>query len=830
MCVKMAKSDNNIDSKQAAAKDNKFSKIACNFGSIGLGLGGLFWVLESAIHAFLFNESSFVQQLTAPTVNEIWMRLLVAFLLIGFGIFANIIVKRLSESERRMSEMLANVQLCTVMLDKDGTITYVNDFLLKMTGYEREEVIGGNWFDIFIPAELREEIRGVHKEVLSRNLKLVGHYTSELLTKSGERRLVAWSNTLFQYSSDGCIVGSTSLGEDITEKKEAQEHIQYLAKFPSENPNPVLRISSDGKILYGNDASLMLLNAWGCQRTDDLPELYYKMVEEALVSGKQSNIESHCPCGKTFLVVFAPVIDGGYVNIYGLDVTERKRAEEKLRQSREHYALAQEAANIGSWHWDLQTDKLYWSEQIEPMFGFERGKFRRTYEAFLECVHPDDLQFVINSVDSAVETDKKYDIEHRIIWPNGTIRWVSETGKIRHDENGKSVQMLGIVQDITERKQAEEKLLESEERFRLMMEQSSSVIEFYNIDGLQINVNRAYEELWDFPASRTINKFNVLESKEVEATGLMDYIKRAYAGQTVAVPEYEFDPSGETEAKGLGRKRWLSTRIYPLKDPNGNVKNVVITHDDISERRRAEEKEKQHQAELAHAARLSIMGQMASELAHEINQPLCAIMGRAESSLRMVKSIEPKNNDLADQIETIVRQTDRAAKIVSRIKHFAVKDTNVRSTVYVNEVVGEALDIIGYEIKKEGIKIDLDLDDPKPIQADPVQIEQVVLNLIQNGIEALQKTSQPKRKLTIGTRSLDGAVEVAVRDTGAGISEEDVENVFESFFTTKTRGLGIGLSISRSIIESHGGSLNFRENSTDGVTFYFTLPTNTKKL
>ena len=136
---------------------------------------------------------------------------------------------------------------------------------------------------------------------------------------------------------------------------------------------------------------------------------------------------------------------------------------------------------------------------------------------------------------------------------------------------------------------ANRQLTASEERFRLMMEQSSSVIEFYDLDGLQINVNKAYEQLWGFPASHTVNKFNVLKSKEVEETGLIDYVKKAYAGQAVTVPEYEFDSSGKTEGKGLGRKRWLSTRIYPLKDSNGNIKNIVITHDDITERKQAED-------------------------------------------------------------------------------------------------------------------------------------------------------------------------------------------------------------------------------------------------
>jgi len=140
------------------------------------------------------------------------------------------------------------------------------------------------------------------------------------------------------------------------------------------------------------------------------------------------------------------------------DITDRKRAEEKLKQSEARYAVAQRVANVGSWDWDIRTGDLYWSEQIEPLFGFARGEFRGTYEAFLECVHPDDRQHVVDSVNGCIEKGTDYAIEHRIIWPDGTVRWVSETGDVIRDDAGQAIRMLGIVQDITARKQAEEDL------------------------------------------------------------------------------------------------------------------------------------------------------------------------------------------------------------------------------------------------------------------------------------------------------------------------------------------------------------------------------------
>lgn len=176
------------------------------------------------------------------------------------------------------------------------------------------------------------------------------------------------------------------------------------------------------------------------------------------------------------------------------EITDRERAEEALRRGEERYALAQRAANIGSWDWDIDTGDLFWSDQIEPMFGFERGEFGATYEAFLECVHPEDRQRVMDRVNASVETAADYSIEHRIVWLDGTIRWVQETGDVFRDGDGRPIRMLGIVQDITDRRQAQEDLRESEEKFRTAAEQSPSMI-FVNVLGRVVYANPRCEEV-----------------------------------------------------------------------------------------------------------------------------------------------------------------------------------------------------------------------------------------------------------------------------------------------------------------------------------------------
>lgn len=274
-----------------------------------------------------------------------------------------------------------------------------------------------------------------------------------------------------------------------------------------------------------------------------------------------------------------------------VDITERVRAQEALRRSEERYATAQRVANIGSWDWDIRTGDLLWSDQIEPMFGFRCGEFGATYEAFLDCVHREDRAPVGDAVNACIEEGDEYAIDHRIVWPDGTVRWVSETGDVIRDENGEAVRMLGVVQDITERKQAEEEL----RKLSRAVEQSPSTVVITDTEGKIEYVNPKFTEITGYTAAEAVGENpRILKSGKQSLAFYEELWSRISAGQ---------EWRGEfVNRKKNGELYWELASISPVRNAEGEITHFIKVAEDISERVRAEN-QLQEAKEAAEAAR-----------------------------------------------------------------------------------------------------------------------------------------------------------------------------------------------------------------------------------
>jgi C4-dicarboxylate-specific signal transduction histidine kinase len=247
---------------------------------------------------------------------------------------------------------------------------------------------------------------------------------------------------------------------------------------------------------------------------------------------------------------------------------------------------------------------------------------------------------------------------------------------------------------------------------------------------------------------------------------------------------------------------------------------------EIAQRKRSEEALQAAQAQMARMARVSTMGELTSSIAHEINQPLAAVVTNGDASLRWLGNDPPNLAKTRESITGMIKEANRASEVIKRIRALAKKTPPQKAHLKVNEVIDEAIGLVGGQLARQGVVLRKELvPNLPPVIGDRVQVQQVILNLIANGIEAMEEVTGRPRELSIGAKSTDdGRVLISVSDCGTGIEPESADHLFEAFFTTKQEGMGLGLSISRTIVEGHQGRLWATPNTQGGATFQFTLP------
>ncbi|WP_245832041.1 PhnD/SsuA/transferrin family substrate-binding protein [Solemya velesiana gill symbiont] len=367
--------------------------------------------------------------------------------------------------------------------------------------------------------------------------------------------------------------------------------------------------------------------------------------------------------------------------------------------------------------------------------------------------------------------------------------------------------------------------LHLEQRHELILNSVADGIYGVDLQGNSTFVNRAMELITGWKAEELIgqNQHDILHHTHADGTPHPRHECPVYATYRDNVPRFVDD---DVFWKKDGTSFPVEYTSTPLRDEHEGVVGSVVVFRDISEQKLAEEEARQHQMDLAHVARLSTMGEMASGIAHEINQPLTAIATNAHACIRMLESGGEKNERIADAIERIGTQAERAGEIIRQLRQFVRKEQPQLTDVNLNELINEVVVLIKPEALKANVRIDLDLDeDIGSVRAQHIQIDQVILNLARNAIEAMMDTTDGDRILAIMTRKGGrNAVIVTVSDTGPGLSEEVKEQVFNPFVTTKPSGMGLGLSISQGIIDAHKGRLYVDSESGQGAVFRFMLP------
>ena len=373
-----------------------------------------------------------------------------------------------------------------------------------------------------------------------------------------------------------------------------------------------------------------------------------------------------------------------------------------------------------------------------------------------------------------------------------------------------------LSREIAERERAEEDVRRSEERLRLVIDALPAMVWSKLPDGSADFLNQRFQEYTGLSMGEGLGWGWMMNAFHPEDRTEEEWRAAFAAGQPF-----------EKEARlrrADGAYRWFLLRAAPLRDERGHVVKWYGTTTDIEDRRRVEEALLEAQDKLAHVTRTQAMGELAAAIAHEVNQPLTAIVTNANFSLRQLKGSTPNLEELRAAIAEIVNDGNRASAVISRIRGLLMKETPRMAQLDINEIIQGVIALLRNELTRNRVYLGTELAPNLPrVRGDPVQLQQVMINLIMNSVEAMRVSAERTRKIAINSAENADGVLVEVQDSGPGIDPELAHRIFEPFFTTKTEGIGMGLAISRSIIESHGGRLSL-VSASQSALFQFILP------
>lgn len=534
------------------------------------------------------------------------------------------------------------------------------------------------------------------------------------------------------------------------------------------------------------------------------------------------------------------------------------QANESLLRAEIYLAEAQRLSLTGSFGWNVLSGNIYWSQETFRIFDYDPA-IKPTVELILQRTHPEDKARVGQVIECASLQKNDFDFEHRLVMPDGVVKYVRVVGHLSTVGQLGDLEFVGAVTDITERKRAEQRLMAQHTVAKVVAEAA-------NLEEATPKILRAVCEslVWDLGALWSIDRqAGVLRCIEI------------WHKESVDVPEFEAASHETTFIPGIGLpgRVWFSREpayipdvvrdssflhapisgrevlhaafgfpillggevlgvmeffSHEIRQPDQELLNMMATLGSqigqFIERKRAEDALRHAQMELAHVTRVATLGEMTTSIAHEINQPLGAVVNSASACLRWLDA--HKLEEARRSASRVIAEGHRASEIISRIRALVKKAPLRMESLDVNETIREVIALAHSEVQRNGVALETQLSDDVPlILADRIQLQQVILNLMMNAIEAMSGSSVGPRALLVRSGT-DGSQQilVSVQDSGPGLDLNSLDHLFDAFYTTKPDGLGMGLAISRSLLEVHGGRLWATANVPHGAVFQFTLP------
>ncbi len=772
----------------------------------------------------------------------------------SFGMFTDITERKraeqaVRESEQRLRGILENISLAAVILDPQGNLVFCNEYFLRIAGYRREEVIDCNWFERFLPLDVRAVISPLYARMIQTG-EFPAHYENDILTRTGQRRTISWSNTVLR-DVEGCVTAVSSIGLDVTDRREAEETVvrerAFLRQVIDAAPGFICVKSEDGIFALANKA---IADAYGTTvenlegKTDADFNPNRQEVEQFLrddrevISSRQPKVIAEekitCADGRSqwLTTIKVPLLDrdGRCTRLLALatDITARKQAEEALRESEARYRLFFDSMLDG-----FALYEILYDEQKQPLDyrlldanpAFERligVKADAVIGKTVRQVLPDAGGFWIEAFGTVASKGEPFRSEYgsSVIGKHfEVLAFRTQTG-----------QLACVLQDISERRLAEEALAKSQERYRTIYDNSALGIFELTPEGKILSVNAAYARMYGFESPEQVLR----EIGDAGANTYVDPPRRAeivrQVVQNPGVGRFENRYRRRDGSEFIG-----SLTLQAIRDTEGSVLYLCGFVEDITERKQAEGERHRLDARMAEIQKLESLSVLAGGIAHDFNNLLAVIVGSASLAAAELKG----QSTVSESVQMIEAAARRATELTNQMLAYSGKGAFMIQPVSLSAMIGEMTHLLEATVSKKITLCYRMTSDLPPIEADITQMRQIVMNLVTNASEAV---GNDEGVITIATGLLHADrvllsqthldedlpegryVYLDVSDTGCGMTEDIRARIFDPFFSTKFVGRGLGLAAVLGIVRGHHGAIVVDSKPDKGTTVRVMLP------
>jgi PAS domain S-box-containing protein len=735
------------------------------------------------------------------------------------------------------------------LIDPFGTIIDANTAFATRIGNYSQEIPGVNAFALQSSALQIPEIAAGLREKSQEVLR-----TGNRLTFEEKQHGKTYRHTITpSCSRDGKITHLFVVVQDFIEKSVEHEEQKKFAIYKTVHdaiPCSIAIMDAKGCFIWLNQyASDLLtgktedeslgLDAFENMHPDDIAYAKENFLN-ILKTGNEVTVEVRRPVRGTTDFTWRIVhgrkimVDGQpCVLAIGIDITERKRTEEKLIDNQKRFSQALEATHAGVWEWDIRTGENIWSDEIWELYGQERGKANPSFDLWANSVHSEDREMAIQVATDAAKKGIELNNEFRVSYPDGSVHWLMSRGMPLYDDKGNVVHYIGTSIDITERKQTEherQRLLESNAGLNAALEQSH--IGWWELDLQNFTVHRSLEHERIFGYESLRSEWNYQMFLDHIIPDDREEVARKYQAAVTTLSEWNI------ECRILrtdGEIRWIWAVGGYQFDKAGKATRMSGLIMDITERKREEIEKANLQAQLQQAQKMELVGQLAGGIAHDFNNVLTAILGNTELLLGKTDTAHP----FSENLENIRQSVTRSADLVRQLLAFARKQTISPKILQLDEAAYNLQPMLRHLIP-ENIQFDWQLDSKHArVRIDPTQFDQIITNLCINARDAISGSGMitirtsveyvDRSHIATGVHPCQNPgnyIRLSITDTGIGIDLKSLPHIFEPFFTTKEigKGTGLGLSTIYGIVKQNNGCIDCRTVPGKGTTFNVYLP------